>query len=583
MSDTGNTAPPQKDLHLQLGELLQKPRSSRKKNQVEQVLQSEIPIGEKIVRIEALDHRPDSSFDSQIDANSAPSEQLDQDAFQTTDIEKQSLLNTKRNQARVKALILPNNFWTYLLVDAGRIKTYCHTSKILTTGLLPFTIKLDRAAVQRIENSIQPTAARIAQLTEHMLDTSWLYLTKHDYNIVSLLQQLCNKLLQINTADMRRSKDSISRKMQPIERCFLALYKESEQFVRLYWTIQQNQDIPDAEAPENRKHLLVYTRRLLHSDPTGPTLTDLILGLNMLRTRRYLSIDQLIQPETGTMVSHQEYDCSEKVRSDITTYLRKLEKSMHPIMQQYSKAKQIRIFLPKTSDMDDEYNTLSSWYDQHILRGESREPVVFKNDEKDIMLLIPRTIQFVLNDIVPLLGDKIRLASGRHTRLFPAEIFSMEIDRLRLLQDKYTKLGFHLPHLASSRYHDIKHNKVRAVSHEAEASYLTDSVFSLCMEIARKLMESLNRNETEATPPDAQIVEEPRIFAGKSPLAAAHFAVSLLLLLAKWNEHPEITSLLRKESQLEEELKSKLSLFERIAHHKLYTQIKERFQLFSGQ
>ncbi|AFG36285.1 hypothetical protein [Spirochaeta africana] len=579
-TDSTSREPVAPDPHRTLGNLLQKPRSSKRRSHVETILQEPITVEEKILRIEALDKKPESAEYSSADTVPTSESPGDAAVYQTDEVEQQSLRAVRRNQARVKQLILPNRFWSFILFDLPRIRRQSQQSKVLSRGLLPFSLKLDSSLQQRMEDTIKPTAAEIVRLSTPLLNTAWRYMLKHDYNLCATLHQLCSRLEGLGSLPERISAEELLHRLMPVERLFLSLYKESEHLVRLYASLQEYQHAPDsAQDGEQRKLLLYYTRKLLHADPAGPTLPDILLSTNILRSRKSLEIGDLIAPEARSLISHQEFDCSAEIRQEIRAYLQKVERSLGPLVHERNKAERLRTFLPREQNQDDQYNTLSGWYESHSLAGDPPKPVSYSHDEKDIMQFVPRTILFVQQDIVPLLTQPQKLQQAGRRPLFTQDCFSKELDRFQLILDKLTKLCFLLPHLPTARYHDIKHNRVRAASNEAEAGYLTDAAFSLVMSTARQVMEVLSGHSAQSSLNHPNDILQDGAFRGQSVLQGLHSAVQILLLLAQWNGHPEVASLLNQEQRINQEIRDKLAIFERIAHPSLYLHIREKYQI----
>lgn len=158
------------------------------------------------------------------------------------------------------------------------------------------------------------------------LTDGWRFLRKEQYNLLATLMRLVTELDGLQPQPLSQGYASPSRRLFGIEIAFFTFisYRDAPAVGkdRLFGLEEL---LPKLSYPEKEgAEALAAGNLLLKNGGPPPCLQDFILALNMVRSRRYLTIADLLRPEGEALVSATEFDCGDDVQDAIDEHVASL-------------------------------------------------------------------------------------------------------------------------------------------------------------------------------------------------------------------------------------------------------------------
>ena len=293
------------DDHIALGLLLRKDRQEPKKSAVQKVLSSALTTAQKVDKIREIDDK--------------------QDSVGVIRVLRQASAQAARGQVSriskvIKSPVQSFSYFSFLLREYGRVRQFGRRTHVLDAGIWPPGIKLDPNLPSFLVKQLQAWAGELSPRLQVVVDHGWLHLTPRQYNHIVLVKRLSDRIqsfdfLHLNLRDM----DLIDR-LKRIESLFLMLHYHGETVgtvLAALRTFYEKQHDPEPEI--ERTHSLVA--RLLSQDITLPSLYNCLIGLNIFKRRRFLTMSDLVREGLGEMVDGRGFDCDAQVRTRMDGYI----------------------------------------------------------------------------------------------------------------------------------------------------------------------------------------------------------------------------------------------------------------------
>lgn len=580
MSDSRKQIEKEADEHISLGMLLRRRRIPARAAAVRRVMAEPLSVAQKVERIRQIDAES-SGEPSESPAPEAPAAE-----------ERGERRELTRALQAVKVQPSPVSYWRYLLRERSKIRAFGRRTHTLLASWLPPGVRVDPRIARFFEQHLQPWAAELARRLEPVLDLGWLHLTKRQYNWIVVLKQLCDRLLATPFVRFNIRDPNLIDALRRLESLFLLLHHSEAVTQRLLSSLrtvfEKKSKLESEYGP-----VADLVNRLLAEELTLPSLWNCLLALNMAKTRRFLSLGDLIRPGLGEAVSAEEYDCSPQVRAKIEEFVESSVEMLQALHEQLVEVRRLSAYLANDESGNLDSRLLASFYETEV-KGEG---VLLEKDRENVMVLAPRFFTAFDRAFQALLTGKVTFAGGGKGAVFSPDCFQNELTRLRNAVEKLERAAFSYANFPYKRYLQIRASTMGAIPKEVEVLQLIDEglavIFTLGQSLARLLaMNGVGAGEGEGEQPvEASALQGKPFrlpFAGRRLQARGFLqGKSVAELLAQVTgicleadvlfQDPAIFLLLGKESRIISQLQLKLRQLEHLVDEKTYTELKLRY------
>jgi hypothetical protein len=608
---------------IELGTLLRKQRPAEKQREVESILESQLSSREKLSRIRELDRREDVQGSGETQSKepvektnggeSAPrgstlhelksarrgrkrERQAGKRYYGSDPVTPQ---RTKRRRKRSTQLNLKRPFrregyFSFLFRHYSRIKRFGYASSTMQPAIFPPRMLLAPSLQTYLEVSLKHTAKDTSTLLLQLIGNSWLHLRKKEYNLLVLIIDLCGHIQETDFTSLDYRDPAIIEKLKKLEHRFLTLTYHSSY-------VDTAADAVRTLMEKNRRHiegierLPGLMRSLLRAEGESPSLSDVLLAMNMYRYRRYLTWDELLHAGLGEVVETGVYDCSDEVQEAIDNYVRKVLEQLQTLDQERKEILKLRTYLMKDENDQVDLSELHEMYE----RGTKKRNYSFDRDIQKLPLFAERLVDAFVVTYEDVLTAPVSISEIGTITLFEGNPFHKEMSLLHRIDSKLEDLSFQLPTFTKKRYQEIKLNRAQALEVEAEAVLLLNEIIETMRGIGGKILPLLQVDITaisqmgpgEVAPVDLRL-SGPE--AGKLPLANFFFHDTSLengknlfqvlqdllkrcLQTRFLLEDPRILHRLRREYQVDQEMNRHLETLERIADIEVFQEAKKTY------
>jgi hypothetical protein len=256
----------------------------------------------------------------------------------------------------------------------------------------------------------------------------------------------------------------------------------------------------------------------------------------------------------------------------------------------------LKSFLPVNNKKEFDFTSLQNLYDT----GRSDKRYSFKNDRENVMLFTSRFLERFENKFNAFLTGEIQVHGAGTVKIFTQNFFNVEISRIQYLIDKFEKLSFdYSSSFTWNRFLKINRGNMGATRIEAEVMVLLHECLGILHEIGIKLSRVLRLHQPgggmmkESAPVDSDVLtgksfkipyENNKIKSktelnGKTIAQAFSFIISVCFLACVFFQDRYTISLLDREKSVNDEIRLKLSMLERLTPPELYKDLKKKFFL----
>jgi hypothetical protein len=338
----------------------------------------------------------------------------------------------------------------------------------------------------------------------------------------------------------------------------------------------------------NEAHATV--RRVLQNGGPPSCLQDFILATNIVRSRRCLSIADLLRPEKDYLVSLEEYDCNEETQERIDAYVASLVRRLDALTEEGEKTLRLRAFVLRDEEGNVDYSVLSSMYHSAIEGSSSWE-----KDEENVILLMTGLAESYLAHILPLLG-KEGMADGAPVPAAPKpktgdrppqvddQALEYELSLLHNIAGKLRKTLVYMPTLSWTRFLAIRTRSVQATKYEAEGVGLVIEGADVFYRAANRLAELLRSRD--GLPASTSLEQEAAEADGAGPSfeyvalrQALSTAASAAYLAALRFREPTIGAAIKNERLGVDQRRDILDEIERLAIPEVFLEVRRKANL----
>jgi hypothetical protein len=488
------------DDNIALGRLLRIERDEEKKQAVERILATDLRIPQKIEKIKEIDEKHDAQ----------EIERVVQQAY---------LQDLRREFVRLRSLVkAPQKsvpYLRYMFRERRRIRDFGRKTHVLETPLFPPGIRANRELRNYFVRDLQNWSAEISPRLELITEHGWLHLTPLQYNLIVLLKSLADKCLAFDFVHLDYRDRKLIERMNRIERLFLMLYYRSEYrdiVQESILTVYRKQGKEEAEGQETRSLAV----RILAEDATLPSLYNCIVGLNMVKCRRFLTLGDLMEPGLREVVNTRDFNCTLEVKLRIDAYIHNSLESIKKLHSQLHEVRRLNSYLNYDEQGSLDTGNLNRLYEKSVPEQEGD----FRTDQSNVLVFAQRLFEAFYRTFLSFLNGKVELGGIGRTAIFSRSFYEMEMARLVGIVERLKKGPFHFSNFPLSQYLQVKEAKIGAIGNEMELVQLIDEGIACLADLGKSLAKVIGgstgkpRGQSEQ-PDQPEPPLEPVIFQGK--------------------------------------------------------------------
>ena len=561
-ASSGRLSPEAEDI-ITLGQLLKQQRDEERRRAVDVIVASDLGVREKIQEIL----------------------KLDAGGTQEIDGENERSQRTRPLRYRVPALIdilkkpyarIP--YFSYLFGDYRRILSFGKFTLVFTPVRFLPDVKLSQAVPLLLRRDLRQWAAELLDIVAMGLEDSWHYLRKKEYNLLVVVKQLCEKILSINFNLFDYKDPYLINKLRSLEALFL-MFHYREEYQELLRISLQKIVKNDPRLGDKYETAVDLIHKILNYDGSTPSLYNIILGLNMRKYRRYLTMRDILCTDLGELINTKDFACPPDVKEKIRSLVAEGRRRLAELRSCQEKTNKSKTFLTLNESGEVSFDPLRFFYDQANNVGE--EPA-FSADSEDVLRFAPRFFDTLDRTFAPLLNGQTDLEEIGAVTLFTHDFFQLDFLRIRRIVGRVWDYGE--DELPRTRFLDLQHSTKGIQSLEAEILKQVNEGLDIIFEMAKKLETILNTRRKgggrrPTGPLDPMILHgksftiphgKRRILSisvlnGKTVVEALTYFVSICFTIAVFYHYPPVYDPLERESQNSKELRSQLEVLSRLA------------------
>ncbi len=575
--------------YIRLGNILKKERSPLKQTAVDAILRSKTSLKDKIEQIIHIDHtderygKPESPRQE-----SSVMTAKDRAVGETDDDEQNQIKIIKKGQYKIKRPYTENSFFNFLFREYRKIKQFGIMSRILVVKFL-FRVRINPGALESIYTEyVQKNVQRILSILKPVILTGWRVLDKYEYNCIVTLIEFYQSLMKTEFRNLPCGDRQLLNQFKNMERLFLVLHSDREILEAVFIALQKISDwepAQDAELKETADHV----RSLMYSEDNYPSLYNLILGLNMVRWRRFFILTDLINFNVKSVIPAAVFDCPDKVRIMIRTFIEEQESRLKKLVRERAElSKELSLF-PMNTKAEIDYGSLTLFYNQQADTGKAE---AFHRDSEQILFFLIRFADIFIKSFRPLLSGMIAFDPPETGIVFPNAFFGSEIDHLNYSLKKLERHTFSYGSISRQRYLEIRETNKTATRLEAEAFSIVNEILVYIHEIARKLSVVLVSHGFPGTvPPESgssaedsipyadKIIKSKGVLAGKSVNEALRYTTCIAYSIGLYMADPMVLGIISRAQPLNTEIENILGTLQRIASVKDFLAMQKKYAL----
>lgn len=468
----------------------------------------------------------------------------------------------KRLHCLVKRDIPSQSFFRFIGSDFLRVRRFGRRSYVLDARLLPPGIRMNRLLTDFLSTRVRSLGRDISQRLAPVMEMGWLHLTPRQYNMLALLKRLADRLrdYDFTRLDIRR-RNAIDR-LRGIESLFLMLHCDPRSL----------QIISSALRLVGEEETMGLVLQILAEDCTIPSLYNCVLGLNMLKHRRYLSLRDLMPDDAGEVVDISRFQFERTVRRRVENVVGDTRESLKIMHGRLAEVRGISGYVPINGQGR---ATLQAVYDSVFPRPASS----FDTDLQNLVIFAVRLLKSFEFIFAPLLNGQLAIEERGRVSVFPPSLFGKDLTRLRELIDRLEIESSQSTRLPLARYLRIKQGRLQPIGDEMEICQLIDQSASCLVDLGRSVLTVLGPRRSPGAADtfpsfDGLHVRTRTLLDGLTVQEALSHVVSVCFSAGVLLEDTILTMLLARERKLQIEIRHRMTFLERVLDPKSYQEIR---------
>ncbi len=460
-------APGQPDERAVLEDLLRIDRAGPQKAAVKSILAHPLSVRQQVEAIRMVDREKDADGALRAVKMSATKAARNR-------AERMSL-QVKRRVPRASAL-------HFFFSDLGSVARFGRASSVLSGRLLPPWVRPHPQLARLFASELRVTAFEIGRRLGPLLENGWESLTPQQYNLLAVLKRLTEALCGANVLRIRfRGSDTIDR-LARVESLFLMLHYDPRSLPMIFRAIRTCCALRHG-AEGDGEHLAGLALKLLAEDCSYPSLYNCILGLNMLKYRRFLSMKDLLVTGLGSMVDTGEFDFAPSVREKVEVELGDAVRSVRMLHNRLREVRATNGYLSVDSRGHTDLGVLKRLYESVVVRPVSS----FTSDQENVLVFASRLARCFHEVFGTVLTGACDVEGAGRVEVFSSSLFSSDVAKLLELTERIEQLQFRFFRFPLARYLRIRGGELRAIGEEEEIIHVVSQAVEILVDVGKAI------------------------------------------------------------------------------------------------
>jgi hypothetical protein len=499
-----------------------------------------------------------------------------------------------RNRRNIKANPTAASFFRYLFAEYRKIRVFGNLTHVFFPRVFPSGVRLSVDVGPTFAKHLQPWAVELLRGLSYALRIGWPLLSKKEYNLLVILNKLCEKIAGTDFARLDASDRNLIDRLRSLESHFLVVHYRPEYSDIILSALETILKKDLSSRRDDLRDVIPLVRRVLNKGDDLPSLYNFLLGLNMLKYRRYFELQDLIDHGAGEMVSSEMFECGKQTQEEIDFFIEDCKRELVSLHKRKLEILQAKAYLPGDETGRIELNTLEFFYES----SDTPDHLDFTNDQEHLFLFSTRFLKTFLNSFENILNGKIHLSGVGNVELFAKNFFQIEFTKLRGYADRLETAAYGLQAQIPYTHYLLMKSGRKAVSEsESEAFGILQDALRLLVDLGKKIDRILHsripavegdgpsapldtgvlRERTFVLPHENRIIKFKTKLGGRKVGEALAFIVSICYLAGVFFRKEEVYDLIGDEVKVDDAIRSKLEVLERVAGPKEYRELRERY------
>lgn len=377
------------------------------------------------------------------------------------DLQRYSLKDVQRNRKRLKRQLAENSLLHFILYDYWKIRKFGAQTGIVTTHFL-FRLQISGRIGERLERLItQEIVIPLSARLDVILEKAWLHVNRFEYNLVVLLRRICLEVEKLSFLKLNVSNRHAFEAFRNLEPHFLVFYNKPALVKKLLEVLSYLHDSMDSVKFSQRETRQLVERLLLF-DAVRPSLAQTLLSANMIFSRRFLAMTDLIDMVDEPLISDLDYDVDEKTHAAIMRYIDELDKNLAGMYGSYVQMHSQRYFMPRLDPQTPDITIL-----QRFITGKSgpERKGIYSEMYSNIPSYVIDFANAYISAFEALLCKTVSVEDREPLYLFSPLVFSDYFSRLKFNLDQIERMRTQLPYFQILRYLELTKKKSRISSY----------------------------------------------------------------------------------------------------------------------
>ncbi len=587
--------------YIELGKLLQKKRSAEKSAQVSSILESNFEIEDKVIKIQKVDSEDTSNESSKPEAEEEFVDIIlpvrEQEDYESL-LKKENILTptaAKKSINKIKIEFFRSGFFHFYFRDYNKIKNFNNKANVLRYRSIPPQVKMANGTMKIFSKSIIKDCMELLKCHELVLKVGWIDLRKMEYNLICQFNELIKKILNINFGLINSNDVNMLDKLRDLEKKFIIChYKQNYQDI----IISSISSIL-AKHPEwkiDSIHISNLINGILNQNARHPSIYNFILGMNMVKYRRYMKFKDLFSSDLDNIINNYEFECDGTIKREIKEYINNTLTELLNLLKQKKEIDKLQRFLPKDDNVYD-FSKLEYFYE----KANENSKLKFSKDTENVVVFVLTFYETFLRIYEMYLYDQIAIETYEVVKIFNYDYFQLEIGKIKFLLEKLEKFKYSSPILSMDRYLELIKTSDASSGTEIEIMQLIKELVSLSQAIANKLIEIEKYHDPQLThgngsqykplepamlvsksliiPYWNKKIQSDDIIHGQSVLNILSDIISICILIGIFLHDTNIDMILNKRDKVNAEIKKKIETLKRVANPIQFKKINEKYNI----
>lgn len=342
-----------RELYVELGTILKHKRAPEIEQAVNEIIQSDAPIAEKLAKIKALDEKPFKSklhYLRRDGHDEAPEQHIEirHDELSARGIYTSVFVKEKRR--RLKLSPKRSGFFEFFFKDHPRLREFQDRTGVIECSIIPPSVRPGRRIEKQFVDAVFMPAKDLLKPLMTVEANGWTVLTKTEYNLVIEFKRLVERIISLSAESNRDGEIGFFPKLRRLELQFLICHGRHEWPDMMIAAVERT--LRAVKTDMNIAQITAAIRTVLMPRLNGPSLYAMIIALTVVDKRRMIELDDIVD-RAGSIISNYNFECPAAVQDAISARVESLVSSLTLLAAERRSVLAVNAFVRKSADSYD--------------------------------------------------------------------------------------------------------------------------------------------------------------------------------------------------------------------------------------